>query len=78
MLWSINILDATRHLSGVHTYSPHMPLKWRVVKAVIILCAARSQGCDNTMCHLSALRKKPQKSNLHLRLLLLWMAYTAE
>ena len=25
----INTLDATRHLSGVRTYSPHTPLKWR-------------------------------------------------
>ena len=24
-LTGINTLDATRHLSGVHTYNPHMP-----------------------------------------------------
>ena len=26
-------LDATRHLSGVRTYSPHVPLKWRLEKS---------------------------------------------
>ena len=40
------------------------PLKWRVVKSVVAPHVA--------------LRKKPQKSNLNPRLLLLGMAYTGE
>ena len=28
-----NTLDATRHLSGMHTYSPLTPLKWRLEKS---------------------------------------------
>ena len=36
---TFNTLDATRHLSGVRMYSPHTLLKWRVVKAVVTLCA---------------------------------------
>ena len=35
VLTEFNTLDATRHLSDVHTYSPHTPLKWRVVKSVV-------------------------------------------
>ena len=61
----INTLDATRHLSGVHTYSPRTPHAIKV---------ARSQVCGN----LSGAKKKATISNLHLRLLLLGMAYTAE
>ena len=40
----VNTLDATRHLSGVRTYSPHTPCATYV---------ARSQVCGSATHHLS-------------------------